>query len=585
MDQQEINKSEKIQDVVTTYMNRMQIRANLIDPNVLIARVARAGGKDEGIIGPRAVRVSFSMPGEISFLVHKTYVAAMTNMIPPLLAYFKRPVGEKQEPLFKEGIDFVIGTSQLPKHFKQPRVGIAYPKHALVIRTGHVFQLVSSDQPESVAGQSAVHAIINEMKHQKGDKVKTRIFPALRTGPSFIRNSPYYQGITGTSDTARVDMGEDNWSDEFEKNMNVDLVNELATSAKHLNDAMIKKFELENKLFATKDAAKISWLKKEIWKKEHLIKMWEPIVRDQRKACTYYMTASSFVNKDILGPKFFKTQFDSLSMDEFLTAICNIAPKQVVNMFFGNFKKSKHCFSDSYKYNSILSLNIKDDFKLTAGYLKHYNPKEPLILMYDPGHFSSVLAAQFDKRANILWIIKEFYVWHPKDQADLARMIHAFFYDDSSCKKIELYYDRAGNKKREIQQKITTDARQLAQELRNMGFNPRLQNEKQRTIFYYEHYKLGLILFGEERRDAPRIQICENECPNLVSAIHLSPLKNTDGKIELDKSSEVKVDFPYQAGLTTQLPSAMTYGLYGLFSQFLPQNIRRQQTMPDNISV
>jgi len=574
----------KISELEESYMNRMQIRANLIDPNTLIAKVARAGGKDEGIIGPRSIKVAFSMPGEISFLVHKTYVSAMSNMIPALLAYYKRPFGVKQEPMFKEGIDFVHGTSKLPSHFKQPRVGLAYPKHALVMRTGHTFQIVASDQPESVAGQSAVHAIINEMKHQKGSNVKTRIFPALRTAPSHIRNSPYYQGITGVSDTARVDLGEDNWFEDFENKMNSDLINELATSSKHLNDAMVKQFCLEKLLFESKDIVAINNLKKEIWKCEHIIKMWNPIVRDQRKAATYYITASSFVNKDILGVGFFRTMFDSLTLDEFLTAICNIAPKQVVNMFFGNFKKSKHCFSDSYKYNSILQFDLKDTFKLTAGYLKYFNPKEPLILMYDPGHFSSVLVGQFNKKLNELRIIKEFYVWHPKEQSDLARLIHAFFYDDSSCHRIDLFYDRAGNKQREIQKKVTTDAKQLKNELEMVGFKVRLQNEKQRTIFYYEHYKLGLILFGEEQRNTPRIKICENECPNLVSAIHLAPLKNKDGKIELDKTSEVKVALPYQAGLTTQLPSAMTYGLFGLFSSFLPNNIKRQQVMPDNIS-
>jgi hypothetical protein len=567
------------------YMNKMQIKANLIDPNVLVGRIARAGGKDEGIIGPRSIKVGFSMPGEISFLIHKTYVAAMTNMMPALLAYYKRPIGEKQEPMFKEGIDYIFGTSKLPNHFQKPRVGIAYPKHALVLRTGHTFQIVSSDQPESVAGQSAVHAIINEMKHQKGSKVKTRIFPALRTGPSHVRNSPYYQGITGVSDTARVDLGEDNWFEEYEENMNPDLIDELANSAKHLNDAMVKKLYLENLLLNTKDNNQINNLKKEIWKCEHIVQMWNPIVRDQRKAATYYITASSFVNKDILGVGFFKTMFESLTLDEFLTAICNIAPKQIVNMFFGNFKKSKHCFSDSYKYNSILQFDLKDNFKLTAGYLKYFNPKEPLILMYDPGHFSSVIVGQFNKKTNELRIIKEFFVWHPKQQSDLARMIHAFFYDDSSCHRIELFYDRAGNKRREIQAKITTDAKQLKMELDVLGFRVRLQNEKQRTIFYYEHYKLALILFGEELRNTPRVRICENECPNLVSSIHLSPLRHTDdGKIELDKTSEDKVALPYQAGLTTQLPSALTYGLFGLFQNFLPSNIKRKQTMPDNIS-
>lgn len=581
----DLNKNAAYLAFEDTYMNKMQIRANLLDPNVIIAEIARGAGKTEGIITPRSMRVAMGMPGEITFLVHKTYVAAMTNMMPSIIASYKRPVGPNQEPMLKEGIHFVYGESKLPSHFRKPRRQIAYPKHSLVWYTGHQFQLVSSDQPESMAGQDAVSAIVEEMKHQKGVKVKTRIFPGLRGSPSHIRNHYLYRSITGVTDAARVDLGEDNWYEEYKQNMNMDLIHELATAAKHLNDAMVEKIYFEQQIRQTKDADWIRHLSKEIKKREHLVKIWEPIVNTQRKAAYYYITASSFVNKDILGTGFFKTQYESLTIDEFLTAICNIKPKQVVNMFFGNFKKAKHCFTDSYKYDSILKFDLKDNFKLTAGYLKYFNPKEPLILMYDPGHFSSVLAAQFDKRLNELRIIKEFYVWHPKDQSDLARLVRDFFYDDSSCRRIELFYDRAGNKRREIQQKITTDAKQLKFELEALGFRVNLKNEKQRTIFYYEHYKLALILFGEERRDTPRIKICENECPKLVSAIHLSPLRrNDDGKIELDKSSEEKVALPYQAGLTTQLPSALTYGLFGLFSQYLPNNMKRLPNTPANIN-
>lgn len=568
------------------YMNKMQIRANLIDPNVLIAKIARAGGKTSKVLVPRMVRVGFDMPGELSFLVHKTYTAAMTNMVPSIIAGFKEPIGEQQKPMFEEGIDYIIGSSKIPNHFKKPLRAIPYPKHSILLRSGHHFQIAASDQPDSMAGQNGVHAFVEEMKHNKGDRVKSRIFPGLRGGSLRARQSHYYQGITGTSDTARVDMGEDNWFEEFEKNMNPQLIAEIATVAKHLNDAMVRKIQLQMELRQTKDQAAVKKIQREIRKRDHIEKMYSPMLARMRKPATYYMTASSFVNKDVLGVGFFKTQYESLMIDEFLAAICNIAPKQVVNMFFGNFNRKIHVYSDSYKYDSILKFDLKDNFRLTAGYLKYFNPKEPLLLGYDPGHFSSVLVSQFDKRSNELRVIKEFFVWHPKDQHDLAQLIYDFFHADHSTRRIELYYDRAGNKRREIQNKITTDAKELKSQLESFGFKVQLKNEKQRTIFYYEHFKLGLILFGEHRNDTPRIRICENECPNLISAIHLSPLLRTDdGKIELDKTSETKVALPYQAGLTTQIPSALTYLLYGLFSNYLPSTMKTTPILPDNMNV
>jgi hypothetical protein len=84
----------------------------------------------------------------------------------------------------------------------------------------------------------------------------------------------------------------------------------------------------------------------------------------------------------------------------------------------------------------------------------------------------------------------------------------------------------------------------------------------------------------------PKIRIDENECPDLCSAILISPLKKTNGTIELDKSSEKKEPLKHQAGLTTQLPSAMIYLLYGLYSDIVKKELSSYPTdLPDNISI
>ena len=56
--------------------------------------------------------------------------------------------------------------------------------------------------------------------------------------PPHIRTSPYYLGITGVSDTARVDLGEDNWFEEYEKKINPELIDEIVTVALHVNEAL-----------------------------------------------------------------------------------------------------------------------------------------------------------------------------------------------------------------------------------------------------------------------------------------------------------------------------------------------------------
>ena len=562
------------------YMNKMQIRAMAIDANTMIARIARAGGKTEGVFGPRTYKVAHDMPGEKSFLINKTYVDLFTNIVPALRSYFAQPFGPQQKPLAEEGIDFVIGTSKLPPHFKKPRAAVAYPKHAWIWRTGHHHQLVSSDVPDSAAGASAVHAFIEEMKHNKGEKLKSRIFPGMRGGKGKTRRSVYYEGITGVSDTARVDLGEDNWFEEYEQFMDESLINEIWTVFKKVNKHQYQVYKLQQEMKTVKDPAKLRKIQGAINYHTKHIELWMPRLRDMRHASTYYITASTFVNKDFLGAKFFKTQLEKLSMDEFLVAICNIALKKVADMFFIGYNHNIHGFTDGYKYNTLMSLGLDETFKVDASLLRYFQPDEPLEMGYDPGFFSSIVVSQDFKSENKIRTLKEFTHYAQLPQAELARQIWEFFGAHHKSKKILLWHDRAGNKTREVQDKITTDARLMKKELEAYGFSVELMNENQRTIYYWEIYKLLEILFSSKGRGIPQVLVDLNTCKNLNSSIYRTPKLENKGKIEMDKSSEKKIAWQYQAGLSTQLASAFIYYLFGKFEHLLPNEMSK---IPDNL--
>ena len=316
------------------YMNSVQLLATVIDPNMLYAEWGRATGKTEGIMGPRIIRVMNDMPGELSFLVHKTYVALFTNVWPNIQAYFSRPVvvGGKTRPMLEYGVDYVVGESKLPSHFRTPRYPISYAKHSVVFRNGSHLQLVSSDQPESVAGRNAVHAFIEEMKHNRGEKLKTRLFPSLRGASADIRKSPYYEGVTGVSDTARVDLGEDDWFEDYEKNVNPELIAEIVTVSLEVNQALYRIRYLQQKVRDSKDPLALETIRLETERLQHKLNLWRPRLRDMRRNAVFYLRASSFCNKDILGPKFFKTQLDTLDMDEFLTAICAVRHLSLIHI-------------------------------------------------------------------------------------------------------------------------------------------------------------------------------------------------------------------------------------------------------------
>lgn len=588
MSQNDISNDEFSMEMERIYMNSMQVMVNLLDPNKVVVEAARASGKTSEVTVNRIVRVADSMPAELSFLAHRTYVALLTNIWPNIQASFSRQITVNGRPrcMLEYGIDYIAGESKIPEHFRKPRYPISYPKHSILFRNGHHIQLVSSDQPDSVAGRSGVHAFVEEMKHNDGEKLKTRLFPSLRGSSAEIRKSPYYQGWTGVSDTARVDLNEDDWFERYEDQNNPQLLSEIATVAVHVNKAVYKRMELLTAQKNTTNPVTLEKIRLELKKYDRQISMWTPRLADMRRNATLYIRASSFVNKDILGPKFFKTQLDTLDMDEFLTAICAVRHKSVVNKFFANYDKEKHQFSDGYIYDSIMKLDLKDHFIITARYLKYYDKSAPLYIGYDPGHFSSLVCGQPKKYGKEFRLLKEFFCFYPDEQPELARQVYEFFGRDCRNKRIVLYPDRAGNKRREELEQITTDSRALKRELESYGFEVQLMNEGQATIYHWQQFKLMLLLFGDRSNALPHVFIDENECPNLCSAIPLSPRKSTNGRIELDKSSEVKIPLHRQAGLTTQIPSAFIYLMYGLYGDAVLNELTSiPDDIPDNFSL
>ena len=69
------------------------------------------------------------------------------------------------------------------------------------------------------------------------------------------------------------------------------------------------------------------------------------------------------------------------------------------------------------------------------------------------------------------------------------------------------------------------------------------------------------------------IMLCQNECEELISSIYMSPLKRTEGGIELDKSAEKKLDFKDQALWSPQFATALMYMLFGLYEKLMPSRV------------
>lgn len=531
--------------------NVIQTRVHLADTQNIWIDAGRGTGKSSYMLAPRLVRVAYDMPRAHLLLIAPTYVDLLSNILPAITSYLNN--------YMVRGLHYEYGTSP-PKHFKLPIRDVGDYKKALIFENGTAVRFGSMDRPEGILGADFVHIFADELLRYKEEDFVERIIPTLRSNRALWGRSPYYGGITGGSSTPNLDSDHDWWlkQEQNQDSVLIDQIMDVALSVDHA------KFRYHN----SKSEA-------ERRKAESYILRWGEKLRIKRKGATTFIKASSLSNILILGIEYLQTQMSGSvsAIEKFKLSILGIRPKKVAEMFFGKFTQ-KHIYKDSYNYYRIDLLDATGNYIRSSRDLKYCNPDAPLLAGYDPGHFSSIVFAQ-EKVATgskQLKVFKNIYVTHPQSHSELADAITHFFRDHNR-KYIYLYHDRAANQQKSTYQSNAagkTDARILQAELVARGWRVELMDLKRETIYHYLHYILLNILLGEKDKRTPRISICQNECPELVSSIWHSPLLRKGGEIYLDKSSEDKLDLEDQAMYSTQLGTALMYLIFGLYEKFLP---------------
>lgn len=544
-----------------------------MDPTFLFGEVGRGSGKTTHMLAPRIDRVQNDMPGAMLVLAAATYKSIIDNILPGVLEYFLEN--------YQRGVYFEYGKKP-PAHFTKTNIteGIKNWNHTISFVNGTVIRFVSCDRPESMLGLNAAHLFIDEMIRIPEEKFVERIMPALRADRSKFGHSHYFMGITGFSSTPNFETDEDWWT-KMEKDMDQPLMDCIMEIAYEVDIRMAKLLVAQSEM-NTKEVEK---LQKYIsrWSERLNKRCDDPDERGLRVDQTAYLRASSFSNIKILGLDYIQNQIKSIKdPDKLNTSILAVRKHKVKDMFFGKFGK-EHLFDDGYQYRGIDRLSIDGDIEFTSKHLKYCNPNQPLIAGYDPGPFQSIIFAQEEKYKKAFRVLKNIWAYHPEQHSALAEKIDTFF-KSHKRKEIKLYYDRAGNQKnpkyREWYPLMGTmkdsDANLLAAALKARGWTVHLLSKGQGDIYYEQHYRLLNILFGKEHGSNTDILIDRNECEALVSSINHSPLIR--GRIELDKSSEKKLDFADQPYYSTQLSSAFMYLLWGVFNGLLPASDRKKIT-------
>ncbi|MDR2129602.1 MAG: hypothetical protein LBP56_00295 [Odoribacteraceae bacterium] len=539
------------------YLSVVQILAKLMDTTFLYGEMGRGSGKTTNILSPRVDRVQNDMPGSCLALGASTYKSIFDNILAGLIGYL--------QDTYLRGTYFEVG-KEPPKHFKPCATFIDDWRHTISFHNGTVIQFISCDRPESMLGKNIAHLFVDEMLRIPREKFTERIIPALRADRSKFGHSHYFMGITGFSSTPNFETDED-WFIEYERDADPDLLSCIIEMALELDRRLVE-LEIARREFRDDDVKKLS----------RFIERWNARINDFRRGETAYIHASSFSNIKILGIDYILGQIKSIKdEDQLNTSILSVRKRRVKDMFFGKFGK-QHLFDDSYRYDFIDRVRADESPGESSRHLKYCDPRLPLYAGFDPGPFMSIVFAQrHPGHPPDFRVIKDLFVIHPEQHDELAANIDDFFRHHAR-KEIFLYYDRAANQNNPryrkyyplLTDKDDTDAMLLQKALFSRGWTVRLLSLSQETILHAQHYRLLNILFDKTDGRRDNILIDRNECEALVSSIHHSPLKRTEGRVVLDKSAEKELEYKDQAFYSPQIATAFMYLLWGEFHQLLP---------------
>ena len=524
-------------DIDVRYGSEVQILTDWVDTTNFVAIAGRGTAKSTTIIARRTINCVMAMPGAPMAIVADSYTNLVNNIMPAVQN------GWRLRGLI-EGVHYIKG--KRPPESWRARCSVIVDDYRNVYSfwNGTVLFLGSLDAPSLLAGKSVAHLFFDEAKYAS-DSRAARVLPILRGDAIRYGHSHLYGGVTITTDMPDVTEGEYDWFFRYAAEMDPERIIRIVQTASVRNGYLAKLVRANGS--ERPDAAKIARL-------ERRVAYYDNALSKLRRGQTYFMNLSSFANIDILTVDYARRLYQgALELHEFL--------KSVVGMRPGVRKSSRFyiLFADRHKYTDGTR---SGEAAFHAGELLHLNPDKPLDGGMDFGNMNSLVIGQEDGR--YYRVHKNLYVIPPDSLRQLADKFLDFF-STHRCKKLYLFYDRAGNagqrqnedRAGKIKEAIERDANG-----NRTGWSVVLMSRKQANINQDAEFYFMSELMSDQNKGLPTLLVNALDCPELVSSLEGAKQKiRYKGPTKIvgkDKSSE-KLPVEKLPRLSTNMSDAFKY--------------------------
>ncbi|WP_336689364.1 MULTISPECIES: hypothetical protein [unclassified Chryseobacterium] len=511
------------EDVEVRYSSWLKMITDLMEPQNLFLVLGRGTGKTTDYLSERLMNICYEMPHSYIALVGNTYTNLLKNVVPAIIEGWNRKG-------WVEGIHYVVDQPP-PDHFKKPYKTPYEYKHTISTFTGNFFNYISMDTPSSGAGNSYQHLAGDETKYLEKSRID-RLFPALRGDATMFAKSPYYLGVTFTTDYPNIIMpGEYDWILDKEKEMKLQQIKYLLQISLELN-----------KLTAGAIRAAKKRNKKLLATLQNKIKKLSVLKTRLRIGSTFFYKASSFVNVNVLRLDFFKTALAALGEIEFNTSVLSQAPQVEAGQRFYLAFDSRHIYEDGIIKENYFRYKTGDNAETFSTDLKYCLDDRVLEIGADFGNMISMVVGQ--TQGNTIRVLKNFFTVNQKTEKICERFLK--FFAHHKKKIIDLYFDRSANAYEDVGRDWANEMKKFLETWPDgtpTGWTVNLKSRNQGNIEQDLEFKFMKAMMNENYRELPKLLIDKYQCRQLISSMNVAKQivkKNRKGvsKIYKDKSSE-----------------------------------------------
>lgn len=516
----------KSEELELRYASWVSMLIDLIDPKDLYVIGGRGVAKTSDLIAKRAIRVVEDMPRGVFGIVSNTYVNALSNIIPNILAGWERQK-------FIEGTHYILD-EQPGGTFKQPLLRLSDWIRTICCYNGAMFLIRSTDRPSTNAGISIIHLFGDEAKHQREDKLKKAI-PTLRGDAMLFQHSHYFLGSTFTTDMPNPADGEDDWILRMKASMDIKQIYYILQTALIVNDERWKLFKAQESKAPESEILLIT----------ANLERWEALLNRARMNSTFFYMVSSLANIDFLTFQYILNNRKTLEYPEFKRVILSIVTNvERGRMFYPNLKDN-HFYIDGYNYEYYDQFGIKDNIQQNSKGLRYVDHNRELDAGMDVGNMMSMVIGQDTGPSN--YILKNLYTLSPEWVRDLADKFIKFF-EPHRYKLLNLYYDRAANNYKDTGHDIASEIKHNIEHDKSgnaTGWQVNLMSVGQGNISHQEEFDLCNVMMSGNNSRLPKLLIDKFECKELKSSLEMAEAKTVVGKngrksIKKVKTSEKK---------------------------------------------